>query len=123
MAYDTGMADDERVTLYEMSEAVRHYEIAFGGAGLARLYVESFRDSKGAPQSTARLHFDGDVRPEIMRAVFDKVEREVLAGLPKGVCVVYRGHMVSSFDYGPGAPGSGGAISKGGDTPGGGAKA
>jgi hypothetical protein len=96
--------DDERVTVYEMAEAVRHWEIAFGGAGLARLYVETFRGSDGAPQSTSRLHFDGDVRPEVMRTVFDKVTREVLAGLPRGVCIVYRGHMVSSFDYGGAKP-------------------
>lgn len=98
------MADDDRVTMYEMSEAVRHWEIAFGGAGLARLYCETFAGSKGDPQSTCRLHFDGDVRQEIMRAVVDKVTREVLAGLPRGVCIVYRGHLVSSFDYGGGRP-------------------
>jgi len=81
-------------------EKVRHFEIAFGGAGLARLYIEEFVDGAGKPQSTSRLHFDGDVRPEIMRVVFDKVTNEILGKLPRGVCVVYRGHMVSSFDYG-----------------------
>ncbi len=96
--------DEERVTVYEMSESVRHWEIAFGGAGLARLYVETFADASGVPQSTSRLHFDGDVRPEVMRVVFDKVTREVLALLPRGICVVYRGHMVSNFDYGGGKP-------------------
>jgi len=95
--------DEDKVTVYEMSEAVRHWEIAFGGAGLARLYVEIFRDSAGAPQSTSRLHFDGDVRAEVMRAVFDKIAAEVFTTLPRGVCIVYRGHMVSSFDYGGGA--------------------
>ena len=93
------MDDGERVTLYEMSDTVRHFEVAFGGSGLARLYVETFRDAEGAPQSTSRLHFDGDVRAEVMRAVMDKIGREVLASLPHGVCVVYRGHVVSSFDY------------------------
>jgi hypothetical protein len=94
--------DEERVAVYEMSENVRHWEIAFGGAGLARLYVEVFSDGSGREQSTSRLHFDGDVRPEVMRAVFDKVTKEVLAKLPRGVCIVYRGHMVSNFDYGGG---------------------
>jgi hypothetical protein len=96
--------DEDKVTVYEMSQSVRHWEIAFGGAGLARLYVEIFRDSGGVPQSTSRLHFDGDVRPEVMRTVFDKVTREVFADLPRGVCIVYRGHMVSSFDYGGAKP-------------------
>jgi hypothetical protein len=95
--------DEDKVTVYEMAENVRHWEIAFGGAGLARLYVEIFKDSSGVPQSTSRLHFDGDVRAEVMRVVFDKVTNEVLATLPRGVCIVYRGHMVSSFDYGGGA--------------------
>jgi hypothetical protein len=99
-----GTAEDERVTIYEMADAARHFEIAFGGSGLARLYVETFRDAKGEMQSTSRLHFDGDIRQEVMRAVFDKVTREVLATLPRGVCVVYRGHLVSSFDYGGGRP-------------------
>lgn len=96
------MVDDDRVTVYEMSDAVRHWEIAFGGSGLARLYCETFTDALGKPQSTCRLHFDGDVRQEVMRAVVDKVTREVLARLPRGVCIVYRGHLVSSFDYGDG---------------------
>jgi hypothetical protein len=94
------MGDDptERVSLYEMSAHVRHFEIAFGGSGLARLYIEEFEQA-GKPQSTVRLHFDGDVRAEVMRAVMDRVTREVLAKLPRGVCIVYRGHLVSSFDY------------------------
>jgi hypothetical protein len=93
------MVDDDRVTLFETSDAVRHWEIAFGGSGLARLYTETFKDSAGRPQSTSRLHFDGDVRPEVMRAVVDRVTREVLPKLPRGVCIVYRGHLVSSFEY------------------------
>ena len=99
----TNTDEDDKVTVYEMSEAVRHWEIAFGGAGLARLYVEIFKSAEGVPQSTSRLHFDGDVRAEVMRSVFDKIAREVFATLPRGVCIVYRGHMVSSFDYGGGA--------------------
>src|SRR5689334_5317803 len=96
-----GMSEsDQRVTVYEMSEKVRHWEIAWGGAGLARLYVETFEDSSGQAQSTCRLHFDGDVRPEVMKAVFEKIQKEVLAQLPRGVCIVYRGHMFSNFDYG-----------------------
>src|SRR5688572_10423921 len=98
------MADDEvddRIKVYEMSDRVRHFEIAYGGSGLARLYCEAYKEPTGA-QSTSRLHFDGDVRPEIMRQVIDRVTREVLSGLPRGVCVVYRGHLVSSFDYGGG---------------------
>ena len=93
------MADDDRVTLYEMSDRVRHFEIAYGGSGLARLYCEAFQEG-GADQSTSRLHFDGDVRPEVMRQVIDTVRAKVLDGLPRGLCVVYRGHLVSSFDYG-----------------------
>ncbi len=96
------MPDQGRVQIYEMSDRVRHFEIAFGGNGLARLYVETFRDARGEMQSTSRLHFDGDVRPEVMRAVFEKVTKDVLAKLPRGVCIVYRGHMVSNFDYGGG---------------------
>jgi hypothetical protein len=94
------MSDAERVTMYEMSDSVRHWEIAFSGNGLARLYCETFRDAAGAPQSTCRLHFDGDVRPDVMREIIDAVTRELLARLPRGVCIVYRGHLVSSFDYG-----------------------
>ncbi len=94
------MDDDEQVTVYEMSEHVRHVEIAFGGAGLARLYIETFQDASGTWQSTSRLYFDGDVRPEAMRAIIDKVRDKVLTTLPRGVCVVHRAHLVSSFDYG-----------------------
>jgi hypothetical protein len=93
------MADDDRVKVYEMSDRVRHFEIAYGGSGLARLYCEAFQEA-GAEQSTSRLHFDGDVRAEVMRQVIDTVRSEVLDGLPRGLCVVYRGHLVSSFDYG-----------------------
>jgi hypothetical protein len=96
------MADEDRVSIYEMSEAARHFEIAFGGSGLARLYVETFTGADGRPQSTGRLHFDGDIRPEVMRAVVDKVTREILGAMAKGVCVIYRGHMIASFDYGGG---------------------
>lgn len=94
------MADAPKVRLYEMSTAVRHYEIAFEGSGLARLYCEEFQDAQGSFQSTSRLHFDGDVRPEIMREVIDLVVADVLGALPRGVCVIYRGHLFSSFDYG-----------------------
>ena len=72
----------------------------FGGSGLARLYCETFADSEGEPQSTGRLHFDGDVRADVMREIIDAVIRELLPRLPRGVCIVYRGHLVSSFDYG-----------------------
>ena len=99
------MADDDRVTLYEMSDRVRHWEIAFGGSQLARLYLESFEDGKGEPQSTSRLHFDGDVRPDVMREIIDQVQGKILRAMPPGVCIVYRGHLVSSFDYGA-APGA-----------------
>jgi hypothetical protein len=94
------MSDDDRITMYEMSDSVRHWEIAFGGNGLARLYCESFAGGDGVAQSTCRLHFDGDVRPDVMRAIIDAVRGEILARLPRGVCIVYRGHLVSSFDYG-----------------------
>jgi hypothetical protein len=94
------MADEERVTMYEMSDAVRHFEIAFGGNGLARLYCETFADAEGRERSTSRLHFDGDVRPDVMREIIDAVTARLLLLLPRGVCIVYRGHLVSSFDYG-----------------------
>ena len=94
------MSGDARVTLYEMSDRVRHVEIAYGGSGLARLYLETFTDAAGAWQTTARLFFDGDVRPDVMRLVLDEVTAKVLAELPRGVCIVYRGHLVSSFDHG-----------------------
>jgi hypothetical protein len=97
MADDSG--DHDRITVYEMSDRVRHFEIAYGGSGLARLYCEDFAEGV-TKQSTSRLHFDGDVRPDVMRQVIDEVTRQVLSGLPRGVCVVYRGHLVSSFDYG-----------------------
>lgn len=93
------MGSDERVTMYEMSDTVRHWEIAFSGNGLARLYCETFEDSEHRPQSTCRLHFDGDVRPDIMRAIIDLVREKVLATLPRGMCIIYRGHLVSSFEY------------------------
>ena len=89
-----------KVKIYEMAEAARHWEIALAGSGLARLYCEVFRDAKDEPQSTCRLHFDGDVRPDLMREVIEAVTAEVLSFLPHGVCIVYRGHVVSSFDYG-----------------------
>ena len=92
-------ASSDRVKVYEMSDRVRHFEIAYGGSGLARLYCEAFEGDRSA-QSTSRLHFDGDVRPEVMKQVIDIVTHQVLDGLPRGVCVVYRGHLVSSFDYG-----------------------
>ena len=94
------MAAEDRVTIYEMSEHARHFEIAFGGVGLARLYVEEFVDARGVRQSTCRLHFDGEVHDDVMRAVVDVVTREVLSHLPRGVCIVYRGQLVMSFDHG-----------------------
>ncbi len=94
------MSSDERITMYEMSENVRHWEIAFGGNGLARLYCETFAAADGVTQSTCRLHFDGDVRPDIMREIIEAVRSELLSRLPRGVCIVYRGHLFSSFDYG-----------------------
>jgi hypothetical protein len=91
---------DDRVTMYEMSDRVRHWEIAFGGNELARLYCETFDDARERPQSTCRLHFDGDVRPEVMREIIDAIRAKLLVTLPRGMCIVYRGHLVSSFDYG-----------------------
>ncbi len=98
------MAREGEVTIYEMSEAVRNFEIAFGGNGLARLYVETFDDGKGTAQSTSRLHFDGEVADDVMRQVVDAVTRGVLSTLPRGVCVVYKGHLVATFDYGQLSP-------------------
>jgi len=94
------MSGEDRVTMYEMSDKVRHWEIAFGGSELARLYVETFTDAQGKERSTSRLHFDGDVRPDVMREIIDVASAKLLARLPRGVCIVYRGHLVSSFDYG-----------------------
>ena len=91
--------EPERVTVYETSDRVRHFEIAYGGSGLARLYVEAFRETSGQ-QSTSRLYFDGDVGPDVMRQVIDAATEQVLAELPRGLCIVYRGHLVSNFDYG-----------------------
>jgi hypothetical protein len=91
---------DDRVTMYEMSDRVRHWEIAFGGNGLARLYCETFDDARAQKQSTCRLHFDGDVRAEVMREIIDAIRLKLLVTLPRGMCIVYRGHLVSSFDYG-----------------------
>jgi hypothetical protein len=91
---------DDRVTMYEVSDNVRHWEIAFGGNGLARVYCETFEDGRQKPQSTCRLFFDGDVRPDVMRAIIETIRAELLAALPRGLCIVYRGHLVSSFDYG-----------------------
>jgi len=93
------MAED-RVSIYEMSSQVRHWEIAFGGNGLARLYCETFTDARGNAQSTCRLHFDGDVRAEVMREIIDSLKVQIFAHLPGGLCIVYRGHLVSSFEIG-----------------------
>ena len=97
------MRAEGEVTIYEMSDRVRNYEIAFGGSGLARLYVETFEDGRGGSESTSRLHFDGEIADEVMAQVVDAVSRGVLASLPRGVCVVYKGHLVASFDYGAAA--------------------
>lgn len=95
------MAGEDRVTMYEMSDRVRHWEIAFGGSQLARLYFEAFEEG-GKAQSTSRLHFDGEVKPDVMREVIETVTQQLLRGLPRGICIVYRGHLVSSFEYGGG---------------------
>jgi hypothetical protein len=85
------MSSDQRVTMYEMSENIRHFEIGLGGNSLARLYLVG---------ATCRLHFDGDVRPDVMREIIDVVRAKLLGGLPPGLCIVYRGHLVSSFEFG-----------------------
>lgn len=90
------MVDDDCVTIRELSHAVRHWEIALEGTVLARLTWEG-------TSSQCRLQFDGDVRQEVMRAVLEKVTREILTALPTGVCIVHRGHLVSSFAYGQAA--------------------
>ena len=36
------MPESPAVTLYEMSDRVRHFEIAYGTSSTARLYVETF---------------------------------------------------------------------------------
>lgn len=94
------MAEEEQVQINEVSDRMRHFEIAAAGSNLARLYCELTKDSYGQAQSTCRLHFDGDVRAQVMRAVIDAVTRHVLDGLPRGMCIVYRGHFASSFEYG-----------------------
>jgi hypothetical protein len=93
------MGTDDRIAVYLMSDQVRHYEIAFGGSGLARLYVEIFRDSRGAEQSTARLHVEGDLAEDVLAAVLEAIRRDVLAKLPRGILVVYAGHILRTIDY------------------------
>lgn len=96
------MSQAERVTMCEMSDSIRHYELAFDGNGLARLYCETFADNEGRRRSSSRLYFDGDVRPDVMREIIDVVTARLLREMPRGVCIVYRGHLVSSFDFGAG---------------------
>jgi hypothetical protein len=88
------------ITLYEMSAQVRHWEVAFGEAGTARLYVETFTDGKGKPGATCRLHFDTDVDDATLREVVDAVKRAVLDDLPRGLCMVYVGKLRATLDIG-----------------------
>jgi hypothetical protein len=82
------------VSVEEVSVAVRHWRIRFAGAPLADLFWE--QDDAG---SRCRLYFDGDLKAEVMRQVLDGLA-PLLAELPAGRCVVQRGHLVSSIDFG-----------------------
>ena len=93
------MAKDE-VTLYEMSAQVRHWEVAYGPSGTARLYVETFEDAKGKPGATCRLHFDTQVDDATLREVVAAVKRAVLDDLPRGLCLVYAGSLRATLDIG-----------------------
>ena len=88
------MSDDERVTLREVPPEARHHDVIFAGSRVARLAWEP------GPEGSCRLHFDGAVRAEVMREIIDAVTARLLSGLPPGTCIVYRGHLVSSFSYG-----------------------
>ena len=92
------MADADRVTVYQMSDRVEHREIAFAATGVARLYAEVFRAARGE-QSTTRLLIDAAVDDAALARVVDAVRRDVLPGLPRGVCIVYRGALAMTFDY------------------------
>jgi hypothetical protein len=88
------------ITLYEMSAQVRHWEVAYGATGTARLYVETFTDAKGKPGSTCRLHFDTEVDDATLREVLGGVKRAVLDNLPRGLCMVYVGELRATLDIG-----------------------
>ena len=86
--------DASPVAVEEVSVTVRHWRIRFAGAPLADLYWEH-----GEAGSQCRLYFDGDLKAEIMRQVLDGLA-PLLATLPPGRCVIQRGHLVSSLDFG-----------------------
>ncbi|MSP17624.1 MAG: hypothetical protein EXR73_13650 [Myxococcales bacterium] len=86
------------IEVCESSAALRGWELSLGGASVARLTCEPVPGPDGRPATSARLYFDGDVRPETMRQVIEVVSQQLLRGLPAGTCVVYRGHIVSSFE-------------------------
>jgi hypothetical protein len=94
------MAGETEITLYEMSAAVRHWEVAYGTAGTARLYVETFTDARGKEGCTCRLHFDSAVDDATLRTVVDAVKRAVLDQLPRGLCMVYVGSLRATLDIG-----------------------
>ena len=84
------------VAVEEVSVTVRHWRIRFAGAPLADLYWE-----QGAVGSQCRLYFDGDLKADVMRQVLDGLA-PLFATLPPGRCVIQRGHLVSSLDFGEG---------------------
>jgi hypothetical protein len=94
------VADSETVTLYEMSDQVRHWEISYGSGSTARLYIETFTDGQGKAGSTCRLHFDREVAEPELRRVIDAVQRAILDHLPRGLCLVYTGKLAVTLDIG-----------------------
>jgi len=88
------MADDAApdVDVEAVSEGARHWRIRLAGAPIGNLYLEP-------PGGRARLYLDGDYKADVVRRVVDELHR-LLHHQPVGTCVVYRGHLVSSFSYG-----------------------
>jgi hypothetical protein len=88
------MADDAapEVEVEAVSEGARHWRIRLAGAPIGNLYLE-------LTESRARLYLDGDYNADVVRRVLDKANT-LLGDLPGGTCVVYRGHLVSSFRFG-----------------------
>jgi hypothetical protein len=84
--------DEDDVAVEAVSEVARHWRIRWRDAPVAHLYWEP-------SESRSRLYFDGDFKADVMRHVFDRVTA-LLADLPAGTCVVFRGHLVSSFTFG-----------------------
>jgi hypothetical protein len=94
------VADSNTVTLYEMSDQVRHWEIVYGAGATARLYIETFTSEKGQAGSTCRMYFDREVSEGDLAEVVDAARRSILDRLPRGVCMVYTATLRLSLDIG-----------------------